>query len=184
VTTPEPRRTGVSVTAITAAVGDLDAAIERLERAQATPASAPDDEQRRALDETLTCLFRIRDVRKGKGAARTNSYIAAADGCSAGQTTEGLVVARNTRLHELTHAIAPGSKGLFPGLNTFPGRHTFPGFALTWLRTSEMDPTIATALQAKPTYRYYDAAVAGLPVLQTVQTARAFLTNPSPLGPL
>lgn len=157
--------------AILDAVGDFDAAVRRLQDA------ADDDEQRRSLTEALAALYALRDLRRGDGPART-VYEGIAAGCPGGKTAEGLVVARNTRIHQLTHAVTPQPRGLFPGAQTYPG------VTLTWLAAAEMAPAVAANLQRKKMYPDDDAAVAGQPVLATLRAARAFLVEPTPLGPL
>ncbi|GAB3245359.1 hypothetical protein [Arthrobacter pigmenti] len=94
---------------------------------------ADPDARRRNLDAALMYVYRLRDHRMNE--LGKNEYWARARATPEGQTTEALVMVRNSFEHDLSVIIAPRETSLYPPF--FPGRWTFPGSNPTWLRMEE-----------------------------------------------
>lgn len=158
-------------------VADLNAALDRLESAIGTD----EVETRRALRESLACLYELRVYCKGTSDEETAYYKRAADS-QAGKRTEGIVWLRGKKTHGLMAQIAPAIEPLYPSDRTFPGQHTFPGANLTWAATSSLTPATSSlppARRAKKVdlHRLYEDLVQGQPVLEGLHAARDFLFN-------
>ena len=126
----------MTVSSILATVRDLEAALVRLRGAVDV------DAQRAVLDEALVLLFTVRDVRHGQGQA-AERYRALAGGCHSGQSTEGLILARHTRVQDLTYAVPTQNSGrLSAGADTFLDERPSAGVELAWLRVKDMPPAM------------------------------------------
>ena len=103
-------------------VADLDAALDRLASAIGTD----DVETRRALRESLACLYELRVYRQGTSHEKIAYYNRAALS-QAGNRTEGIVWLRGRKTHDLIAQLAPAIETLYPSNRTFPGEYTYPG---------------------------------------------------------
>ena len=149
---------------------DLDAALDRL-----ASAIGNDEETRRALRESLACLYELRVYRAGTSRDEKTGYHNRAALSQAGNRTEGIVWLRGKKTHDLIAQIAPAIEPLYPSNRTFPGQYTYPGANLTWAATSSLPPVRGTREVARQ--RLYEDLVQGQPVLESLHAARDFLSN-------
>jgi hypothetical protein len=174
-------RTGMTsdrVALLERAVGDFDAAFERLLHAGGS------DERRRALSETLDRLYELRGYRESQPPSKQD-YWTKADRSRPGCITEGIVALRGVKVHDITKEFSPVYQPLCPSENLAPSKYLSPGANLCWLPISQMRSEVLAVLQSrKKTYPYYAGYVAGQIVLPTLAQAREFLVQDTYLGPL
>ena len=149
---------------------DLDAALDRLASAIGTD----DVETRRALRESLACLYELRVYRQGTSHEKIAYYNRAALS-QAGNRTEGIVWLRGRKTHDLIAQLAPAIETLYPSNRTFPGEYTYPGANLTWAAISSLPPVRGRIEVARQLL--YKDLVQGQPVLEGLHAARDFLSN-------
>ena len=152
-------------------VADLDAALDRLASAIGTD----DVETRRALRESLVCLYELRVYREGTSPDEKTAYHDRAALSQAGNRTEGIVWLRGRKTHDLIAQLAPAIETLYPSDHTFPGEYTAPGANLTWAATSSLTPVRRAREMARQLL--YEDSVQGQPVLEGLHAARDFLSN-------
>ena len=152
-------------------VADLDAALDRL----ASAIGSDDVETRRALRESLACLYELRVYREGNSDDEKTAYRERAALSQAGKRTEGIVWLRGKKTHGLMAQIAPAIETLYPSDGTCPGEYTYPGANLTWAATSSLTPVRGTKEVARQLL--YEDLVQGQPVLEGLHAARDFLSD-------
>ncbi|MDM8085142.1 hypothetical protein QUV83_10230 [Cellulomonas cellasea] len=152
--------------------GDLDAAIRRLRMARRTDAA----EQRRALNEAMGCVYRLRnrvvELVDDRGRYR---QIVSRD--LTGRIVEAIVLVRGAGEHDFMRDVEPRARSAYPGPRTFPSYNLFPDdHNLYWRDRSELgyDLTSRDAQNGPRLAGYYDAHLAGYLVLDTLEAARGF----------
>ncbi len=158
------------------ALGDLLAAIARLHAAQ------DEDEQRRALNEALSCLYRLRE-RLVAGHPRAKAYFAAAvrPGPPEGRLLEAIVHVRGRGDHDYSRDVAPAMAPLHPGPDVLPSPRLFPGANLCWRPRRELKHDLGEPRDGEPPAdvaekaAWYDEHLSGQPVLVTLEATLTFL---------
>jgi hypothetical protein len=165
------------MSAVDDVIVDLDAALYRLSSAIGTD----EVETRRALRESLACLYELRVYREGNSHQERTAYRERAASSHGGKHAEGIVWLRGKKTHELLAKIAPTIVGLYPSEHTFPGQYTYPRTNLTWAPARAMPLVTGDVEVARR--RLYEDLVQGQPVLEGLQAARTFLAcDPGPMA--
>lgn len=146
-------------------LGDVVAAIDRLRGA------GDKDEQRQSLREALNCLYTLRShFVETKGAA----YYQDAQTSPYGRVAEGLSLLRGNMVHHLTAELGPKVKPLYPSEGLVPSADLHAGSNLSWLTGDEAKTAFSGMIDKTGRFAHYDAAVGGLPVLQSLSQAKDF----------
>lgn len=157
------------------AVGDLDAAIERLRLAR----WADEAEQRRALNEAMGCVYRLRNQVQNL-VADLDRYYSMADQQVPVRIVEAIVLVRGAGEHDFMRDVEPRARYAYFGPRTFPSRNLFADDRnLYWRARSDLtyDLTARDRKYGPRLARYYDEHLDGFLVLDTLDAARAFFAG-------
>lgn len=157
------------------ALGDLDAAIDRLRLAR----SADEAEQRRALNEAMGCVYRLRN-RVQLLVADLDRYYSMADQHVLARVVEAIVLVRGAGEHDFLRDVEPCARFAYLGSRTFPSSNLFADDRnLYWRARSDLayDLTARDRRHGPSLAQFYDDHLAGYLVLDTLHAARSFFES-------